>query len=261
MPKVIKQTDTKLPLISIITAVFNGNSTIEETIKSVINQNYPNMEYLIIDGGSTDGTIETLKKYDDHIDYWVSAPDKGVYDAFNKGIDLARGEWLYFLGADDRFYDGDVLRRFFSKPHNSKMIYGNVIWGNTDKIYDGEFNKSRFNFQNICQQAIFYHRELFKMIGKFDLKYGISADWVFNMKVFSLKNTTPTFINAIVAFYSTEGMSNRQIDEAEAFARKRDKLFKEFFGLWTYLYARINGYIRGILSRLGRSHLISDRRL
>ena len=87
------------PLVSIITVVYNGHRTLEETIQSVVNQNYPNIEYLIIDGGSTDGTMEILKKYDDTIDYWISEPDKGVYHAMNKGIEIAQGEWLYFLGS------------------------------------------------------------------------------------------------------------------------------------------------------------------
>ena len=101
------------PSISIVTAVYNGNNTIEETIRSVISQTYDNFEYIVIDGSSSDGTIEKLMQYDDQIDYWISEPDKGVYDALNKGIDLARGEWIYFLGADDVLVDSNVLKRIF----------------------------------------------------------------------------------------------------------------------------------------------------
>ena len=105
----LKATSPGAPLISIITAVLNGDKTLERTIQSVIDQDYKNIEYIIIDGGSTDGTLDIIKKYDHAIDYWMSEPDEGIYDAFNKGIQISSGEWIYFLGADDYFVDQNVL--------------------------------------------------------------------------------------------------------------------------------------------------------
>jgi glycosyltransferase involved in cell wall biosynthesis len=95
----------KKPLITIITVVYNGEKHLEQTIKSVINQNYKNIEYIIIDGVSTDGTLDIIKKYEEYIDYWVSEPDEGIYDAMNKGIGLANGEFINFMNADDWFVD------------------------------------------------------------------------------------------------------------------------------------------------------------
>ena len=92
------------PLITIITVAYNAVKDIENTILSVLNQTYPNIEYIIIDGGSTDGTLDIIKKYEDKISYWVSEPDKGIYDAMNKGIVKANGDYLFFLGADDKEY-------------------------------------------------------------------------------------------------------------------------------------------------------------
>jgi len=235
------------PLISIITAVYNGSSTIEETIKSVSAQNYKNYEYIIIDGGSTDGTLDILKKHNGEIDYWVSEPDKGVYDAFNKGIDLARGEWLYFLGADDRLFDDSVLGKFFTKPIDSEFLYGNVFWGEDGEIVPGKFFPTKFYHQNICQQAIFYHKKLFERLGKFDLKYRLVADWVFNMKAFGLKSTRPVYFDTIIAVYSLDGMSTHVPDKD--FSASRERLFREAFGIPFYLKFKISGAMGRLFRR------------
>lgn len=95
----------KAPLITVITVSYNAVSSIEDTIKSVINQSYKNIEFIIIDGQSTDGTVDIIKKYEKQIAYWTSEPDNGVYDAMNKGIDKSTGEWIIFLGADDILLD------------------------------------------------------------------------------------------------------------------------------------------------------------
>jgi glycosyltransferase involved in cell wall biosynthesis len=222
------------PLVSIITAVYNGNAAIEKAIKSVVNQNYPNFEYLVIDGGSADGTVETLKKYNDVIDYWLSEPDNGVYDALNKGIDLAHGEWIYFLGADDKLFDNKVLQSFLAGPQSSKMVYGNVVWAGTGKLYDGEFSQWKLCRKNICQQAIFYHRDLFRMLGKFETKYPLQADWLFNLKAFAEKDTRPLFVNAPVAVYSDAGLSSVKVDMA--YFKDHAKNIRKTLGLVKFGY-------------------------
>jgi glycosyltransferase involved in cell wall biosynthesis len=231
---ILKKRADEKPLVSIITAVYNGRATMEETIKSVISQDYPNFEYLVIDGGSTDGTVDILKKYDASIDYWVSEPDKGIYHALNKGIDLARGEWIYFLGADDRLFDDKVLQRFLAGQLSSKMVYGNVVWGRTGKLYDGEFSQWKLCRKNICQQAIFYHRDLFRMLGKFEEKYPVQADWLFNLKAFAGKDTGPLFVNAPVATYSDAGLSSVTVDMA--YFKDHAKNIRKTFGVVKFVY-------------------------
>lgn len=109
------------PLISVVTVSYNAVLTIEQTILSVINQTYPHIEYIIIDGGSTDGTVDIIKKYANRIAYWVSEPDKGIYDAMNKGIRTAKGEWINFMNAGDLFYSKDTLEKVFSKSINDNI--------------------------------------------------------------------------------------------------------------------------------------------
>ncbi len=101
------------PLVTIVTVSYNVVSTIERTILSVVNQTYSNIEYIIIDGGSTDGTVDIIKKYMDKIAYWVSEPDKGIYDAMNKGILMAKGQWINFMNSGDYLYSNDVISQFF----------------------------------------------------------------------------------------------------------------------------------------------------
>ena len=108
------------PMISIITVVFNGEKYLEQTIKSIINQTYKNFEYIIIDGGSTDGTLEIIKKYEDKISYWISEKDKGISDAFNKGVMAAKGDYINFQGDGDGFLSSETLEEIFKDTKSGR---------------------------------------------------------------------------------------------------------------------------------------------
>ena len=133
------------PTVSVILATYNCHKVIEKALKSVIEQSYGNKEIIVVDGGSNDGTVDVLEKHDDLIDFWVSEKDKGVYEALNKGVSLAHGDWLYFLGSDDYLRDPSVFERIFSSALNAKLVYGNVILsgngpvGRNGHVYDGVF--------------------------------------------------------------------------------------------------------------------------
>lgn len=115
------------PLVTVVSVVFNGERFLERTIQSVINQTLINVEYIIIDGGSTDGTIEIINKYDNFIDHWISEKDNGIYDAMNKGIDASTGEWISFLNAGDVFYIPETLSNVFNlNVDEAEIIFGNV---------------------------------------------------------------------------------------------------------------------------------------
>ena len=236
------------PLISVIIAVYNGGTTLERAIKSVIIQTFSHIELIIIDGGSTDATIDIIFNYDRFIDYWISENDKGIYDAMNKGISLARGEWFYFLGSDDEIVDPDVFSSIFVKQYNSKLLYGNVIFRDNGIIYGGKFTKNILIKKNICQQGILYHRDLFRILGVFSLKYQILADWAFNIKAFGMDVVLPTYLNIIIAKYSLEGASNRIVDHD--FYTDKLGLIKTELGFNYYLFAVFNQFKDQLIASL-----------
>jgi putative colanic acid biosynthesis glycosyltransferase len=186
-------TTEKKPVVSIITVVFNAVNTIEATIQSVINQTYKNIEFIIIDGGSTDGTIAIIQKYRDKISYFVSEPDNGIYEAMNKGIKISKGNWLYFLGADDELINKKTLNSIFGDSSVSKeknfLIYGDIIY-DTGEIHISKLNSDISLGNTIHHQGAFYKRSLFD-----DFQYDSSireyADYELNLKIFL--SDLPTF--------------------------------------------------------------------
>jgi glycosyltransferase involved in cell wall biosynthesis len=184
-----------LPLISIITPTLNSGSYIENCLLSVAGQTYGNIEHLIIDGRSTDDTLDIVKRFKArhlHVRL-VSEIDNGIYDAMNKGIRQANGEWIYFLGSDDKFYDDYVLTDIFTRKsyRETKIIYGDVLingdagWAKDGDLYDGEFTLIKLIEKNICHQAIFYKKTVFDKSGLFNIHYSICADWDMNFRLWA----------------------------------------------------------------------------
>ena len=230
------------PLISIITVVFNEKELIEQTILSVINQTYSNIEFIIIDGGSTDGTIDVINKYRKNIAYWKSEPDKGIYDAMNKGIDAAKGDWLYFLGA------GDILLNIIHKiviqfTNNNTVHYGNVYKLDELKIYDGAFSAFKLAIKNICHQAIFYPSTVYKKY-RYNDKYAIQADHDLNMRIYGDTDFRFTYLPFILCIYQGYGVSASERDYI--FYRDKLDIIKSNFSVAVFIYA----YFRNKLSKM-----------
>jgi glycosyltransferase involved in cell wall biosynthesis len=186
-------------------------------------------EILVIDGASTDHTLGILKSYAEKIQ-WVSEADSGVYEAMNKGIRLARGRYLYFLGAGDRLRE-NVLSQVASQARlfesdAPQFVYGNVSWKDFNEAYDGEFTASKLVHCNICHQAIFYHRAIFERLGPFQTEYRCCADWVVNMKCFSDAGITKLFLPLTIADYEGAGQSTTEPDTA--FDAARASLIKKY---------------------------------
>ncbi|ATA72525.1 Glycosyltransferase, group 2 family protein [Capnocytophaga canis] len=199
-----------IPLISVVTVSYNAVSTIEETILSVINQTYPNIEYIIIDGGSTDGTLDIIKKYEDKIAYWVSEPDKGIYDAMNKGIQKVSGEWINFMNSGDEFYDRDILNRIFLYGDWSKT---DVICGDVSIKYPKrEVVKKMLPMQDIEKGMVFCHQSSFTRTELhrnklFNLTYKICADYDFFLQVYR-EGYSFSYINETISKFLYGGLSS-----------------------------------------------------
>lgn len=227
---------TSAPLITIIVVAKNAKTTIASALRSIKDQSHSAVECIVIDGASTDGTLELLQG-NPAIDLLISEPDRGIYDAMNKGIRYARGEWVLFLGADDQLADDGVLARTFSASYDSQLIYGNVRFGQSACLYDGTFSKSKLMWKNICHQAIFYRRELFLRIGLFDERYPLWADWEFNLRAFADPATKPQYINEVISLYGACGLSYAQCDHI--FLADRLRLIMDLFGPWYTLLYRL----------------------
>ncbi len=236
-----KSYDDKL-LISIITVVYNGEEFLEETILSVINQSYDNVEYIIIDGGSTDGTVDIIKKYEDKIDYWVSEKDKGIYDAMNKGIDVVRGDFLFFLGADDCL-SCDIINNIFSTDKNNyDLIYGNVKY-NTGLVIKSKFSFKTYLHNTIHHQAAFYSKTFFNIF-RYDTNYKIAADYELNLIIF-LNNKKSFYFNEIFSVCLEDGISRTEVEKsyeemnkirAKHVTQQQNKFFIFLLALKVYLH-------------------------
>lgn len=203
------------PIVSIVTVTFNAANLIDNTISSVISQQFNNFEYIVIDGGSTDGTLEIINKYSSHISYFISEPDKGIYDAMNKGVAVAKGEWVIFMNAGDCFVDNQVLSTIFHSNVNTKadIIYGNTIakypWGKC-LIKGNFFSKHDINLP-FCHQSTFVRTSLMRSI-PFDLSYIIAADYNFFYTLYKLGKSFK-FIDISIALYDAIGFSTNKVLE------------------------------------------------
>jgi glycosyltransferase involved in cell wall biosynthesis len=167
------------PLISIIIAVLNGAVHLQRTIGSVLKQAYPYKELVIIDGGSTDGTVDIIKAYSQALAYWESKPDRGIYHAWNKALDHTRGDWVYFLGADDYFCHSNVLKDIVPylivDSSETRVVYGRVNQvaenGNIIGAFGDHWERLGKSFKSVMSlphQGVFHHRSLFELHGRFD---------------------------------------------------------------------------------------------
>lgn len=242
------------PLISVVTVSYNAVSTIEQTILSVLNQTYPRIEYIIIDGGSTDGTVDIIKKYADRITYWVSEPDKGIYDAMNKGIKVATGEWINFMNCGDSLYENDIVEKISNMAKNINNV--SIIYGKTMKQFEQydtietppELSKIKKRLP-FCHQSSFIKLELLQK-HPYNTDYKLVADDEFFYSMY-INSVNFLFIDEVVSKYDAySGVSSCNIKQA---------LYENYQirGNSNYIYFLFIIYIPLLIRKKIKSFLIS----
>jgi len=215
--------------ISIITVTLNAAKYLETCIESIISYKNLNLEFIIWDGGSVDGTIDIIKKYEKYIAFWKSEKDSGVYDAMNKAVKRATGDWVYFIGADDALLEGtELIISKFQDPNT--IYYGDVSYSGQRMIREA-YSSFRLAKENICHQAIFYPRHVFDLY-TYDLKYPVAADWVLNIKLWSDKRFKFKYYPFVIADFSDSGISSMNKDHK--FYEDQLIILRNSLGLWTY---------------------------
>ncbi|UZE93505.1 MAG: glycosyltransferase [Candidatus Nealsonbacteria bacterium] len=212
---------TNFPLISIITVVLNGKKTIEKTLKSVLEQGYENIEYIIIDGGSTDGTLDIINRYKDKIKKIVSEPDKGIYDAMNKGIAMASGDIIGILNGDDLYADGNVIKKVVEKMEEDKadVCWGDLIYvnaNNSDKIVrywkSSEYKEGKFQKGWMPPHSTFFvKKQIYKKYGVFNLDFPISADYELMLRFLEKYKLKSCYMSQVLVKMRIGGQSNKNL--------------------------------------------------
>lgn len=243
--------------VSVITVCLNSSKYLEDTIKSIVAQTYKNIEYIIIDGGSTDGTHEILHRYSNEISKVIVEKDRGVFDAMNKGIGLASGEIIYFLNSDDRLYDYNVVENvadFFIKNEGTDFIYGNIEVLNPDdnfsyiERYPDKITKWLFVTKTIAQPGSFFRTSCFKKCGYFDISYRFAADHDWYLRAIFVKKLKAAHIKDCISVFRLGGLSNNH-RYAKAYFLERKAIEKKYFNSFEL---SCSGFLHAIRMFLGR---------
>ena len=247
------------PKISVVTVCWNAASTIEKTLESVRSQVYPNLEHVIVDGGSTDGTLAIVDRYRERIATVVSEKDRGIYDAMNKGVRLSTGDVVYFLNADDSFVDERVVAdvaQAFAEDDRRLLVYGDVVYQEApDGIVYGparafkSFSIHEFIHNPFCHQAVFAKRSLFDDPGPFDLRYKYVADYEWFMRVFKSKPEGLHCIDRKIANYFFAGRSYTQstVTRREKSAAYFRHMMSPYTLWYTFRYHVVRGWKKKLM--------------
>ncbi len=235
--------------ISIVTAAYNSAATIKDTIESVLSQDYPNIEYVVADGGSKDGTVEILKSYGDKIK-WVSEKDSGIYEAMSKGVKMATGDVVGIMGSDDFYPDNQAISRVVKAFEDSKAdsVYGDLYYVDavdTNKIVrnwkSGKYNRERFlNGWMPPHTAFFLKKSAYDTYGLYDTSYQSAGDYELMLRMLYKHNVSSFYIPAVLMKMRTGGNSNASIKNRIR-ANKEDRRAWEMNGIkprWYTLYAK-----------------------
>jgi len=236
------------PLVTVITVVFNGVDRLENTILSIVGQDYENLEYIVIDGGSEDGSVDVIRRYDDRIAYWLSEKDEGIYDAMNKGISLSNGEWLSFINCGDEFYNSHVLSSLKLTSVNVDMIIGRtrLTHGEEFSIIRPVINRYLLLIGNfICHQSVVIRRG---MQETFDTRFSMLADYHLWLKALYREKRRYLVVDQVIASYDATGYSSKDSDTW----RKEELAIKKELSWLAYCLSLIRQSLTRILPFISR---------
>ena len=241
MDPLVKGETASLSRISVIVAVRNAEATLAKTLESILSQDYPNKEIILVDGASTDRTLEVARRFRDQLDVFVSEPDKGIADAYNKGIRRANGDWIYFLNADDLFFRTTTLSELFRRSladEDYDLIVGKVL-ADDGRLLAGRFTWTLMMRNNVHHQAIFYRGSLLKSL-EYNAAYKrYGHDHEHNLALWKSRARV-LYVETTIARWSTDGISNnaRWKDYREEFRARRNVLGRAAW-FWNFsTYAR-----------------------
>lgn len=202
--------------LSIITINRNDAAGLEKTIRSVASQSFTDYEFIVIDGASTDYSLDIITQNESSIHYWISEPDSGIYNAMNKGIVKASGEYLYFLNSGDVFASDDVLLSIFKYELSENFVCGNIIWDKKGTLTEDKSYKERdwaFSLYDLysgflCHQAFFIRKEMFLQYGLYDERLRIMSDWKLFFIAIGINHEKVQYADVTLSIYNTEGLSS-----------------------------------------------------
>jgi glycosyltransferase involved in cell wall biosynthesis len=230
--------DSGIPKLTIVVCTYNAAALLAGCFDSIRSQKTAGVHLLIMDGGSSDGTLDEVQRHADIVDRWVSKTDNGVYDAMNAAMNIVCSEWVLFLGADDRLIPG-VLPRLLKavdgvSPRNT-VLYGDVYRPAGNTLYDGEFTKYKILRRNICQQAILYPVEQLRAEG-FQSHFKINADHVKNIRLFFDDRMAMRYLPMCIAYFEdiSDGLSRDRCDDG--FIAYRRRLARKLGGTLPFLF-------------------------
>jgi glycosyltransferase involved in cell wall biosynthesis len=222
-----------MPEISIITVCLNDKIGLERTIQSVLAQNFTDIEFFIIDGGSSDGSLDVLKKYSNRITNWVSEKDNGIYDAMNKGISKSRGRYCLFLNAGDYLAEENVLEEFYKWGRKEDIVYGDMILktkDNKETLMKSPDSVSirRMLVDTIWHPVSFIKRTLFENYGPYNLQFKIVADYEFFVRTIIKEEVTTFHIPKVIAVFDDSGISSN-MNNRDALIKERNQVQDLYF--------------------------------
>ena len=228
--------------LSIITINLNNAEGLRKTIESVVSQTFTDYEYIVIDGASSDGSVDIIKQYVDKITYWVSEPDNGIFNAMNKGILKATGEYILFLNSGDWFVDKNVVKDFCESNFNEDVISGNIIL-NHNEIWKTPLKEDLdfaiFYEATLPHPATFIKKELFNTFGSYNENNKIVSDWEFFLKCLVVKNATYNHFDRIISFFDLNGISS-QPEISVDIENERESVYKTYLPLFIKSYKKID---------------------